>query len=205
MFNIGQLMFSEAIKIKDGVFYNLEGHSARMDRTCRHFFNQPLGFDLSPSMLIDPPSSGLVKCRLIYSKKIQSVEYTVYNFRHIKSLALVRADEICYPFKYVDRQAIQQLSASVGTDDILMVQGGYITDSCFANVVFQGPGGLFTPATCLLPGTKRELLLRQGRIEERLIMVADLEQFEKIYFINAMIDLEDEVYVPLSAVDLNER
>lgn len=196
-----QAVFSEVVKVKDGVFYNLEGHSARMDRTCRHFFKRPLGFELNPAMLPEPPATGLFKCRLVYSETIQTVEYIAYSIRRINSLALIRADEIQYSFKFVDRQALQRLAASVEADDILMVQGEAITDAFSANVVFQGPAGFFTPSTCLLPGTKREMLLRQGRIEERMITVSDLNQFERIYLINAMVDLEDEVTSPLAALD----
>lgn len=198
-----QAVFSEAIKVKDGVFYNLEGHSARMDRTCRHFFKRPLGFELNPALLPEPPEKGLFKCRLVYSETIQSVEYNAYSFRRIDRLALIRADDIQYSFKFVDRQPLQRLAASVEADDILIVQGEAVTDAFSANVVFQGPTGLFTPTTCLLPGTKRESLLRQGRIKERTITVSDLDQFEKIYLINAMVDLEDEVSVPRSALDRN--
>jgi len=201
MINSAQPAFSEVIKVKDGVFYNLEGHAARMDRTLRHFFNRPLSFALSPNALPEPPSPGLFKCRLVYSEELKKVEYAAYSFRRINSLTLVKADEIVYSFKSVDRRAIQRLAASVETDDILMSQGGAITDTSFANVVFQGPAGLFTPASCLLPGTKRELLLRQGRIEKRPITVADLDQFERIYLINAMMDLDDRISIPLSALN----
>lgn len=193
--------FSEVIKVKDGLFYNLKGHAARMSRTCRHFFGRPPDFELSPRALPKPPLSGLIKCRLVYSDQLEDVEYSPYVFKEIKSLTLIRADQVRYPFKSIDRRALQELTASVQTDDVLVVQYGAITDTSFANVVFEGPEGLVTPETCLLPGTKRELLLGQGWIRKRPILVSDLDRFEKIHLINAMMDLEDEVAIPLAALD----
>lgn len=193
--------FSEVIKVKDGLFYNLKGHAARINRTCQYFFGRPPRFALDPLVLPQPPLSGLVKCRLVYSETIEEVEYIPYSFRPIRNMALIRADQVRYPFKSTDRRVIQELAASVQADEILVVQHGAITDASVANVVFQGPEGLFTPDTCLLPGTKRELLLRQGWIIKRPILAADLDRFDKIYLINAMIDLEDDISIPMAALD----
>lgn len=202
---MGAPIFSEVIKIKDGCFYNLEGHTARVARTCQHFFGRPPGFKLTPEALPAPPSAGLVKCRLVYSDVLKEVEYSSYSIRKIGSLALRRVDQLHYPFKFTDRSAIQELTSLTQAEDILVVQHEAITDTSFANVVFKCPEGLFTPSTCLLPGTKRELLLRQGRIRERPIFVSDLGRFEEIYLINAMIDLEDEVSAPVTSLKRHDR
>jgi 4-amino-4-deoxychorismate lyase len=46
-----------------------------------------------------------------------------------------------------------------------------------------------TPASPLLRGTKRQLLLERGVIQEEDITVNNLKQFQKVGFINAMIDI----------------
>lgn len=49
---------------------------------------------------------------------------------------------------------------------MLIVRDGWVTDTSFTNVVFEDAGGgLYTPETCLLEGTRRQSLLDEGRIQ----------------------------------------
>ena len=88
------------------------------------------------------------------------------------------------------------LDQRAGCDDILIVRDGRITDTSFSNVVFEDAGGgLYTPDTCLLKGTRRESLLDAGIIRECPITVDDIRRFRKVLLVNAMIGLEDGVGV----------
>lgn len=117
--------------------------------------------------------------------------------RKIGSLRLVDGGNIDYRYKATDRSALTALlDQRAGCDDILIVRDGKITDTSFSNVVFEDAGGgLYTPDTCLLKGTRRESLLDAGIIRECPITVDDIRRFRKVLLVNAMIGLEDGVGV----------
>jgi 4-amino-4-deoxychorismate lyase len=60
----------------------------------------------------------------------------------------------------------------------------------------------FTPDTPLLNGTKRRQLISQRKIFEKKIALNDLMAFQKIFLVNAMIDLQDEIFVDIENVNL---
>ncbi|MDR2404967.1 MAG: hypothetical protein LBE27_01180, partial [Deltaproteobacteria bacterium] len=49
----------------------------------------------------------------------------------------------------------------------------------------------------LLKGVKRQSLLDKGIISKRRITPDNLGDFQKVFFINAMIDLEDDISVTI--------
>ena len=191
--------FSEVIKVVDGIFSNLPLHAARMAGTAGCF-----GYTAPPLELPPVPEDlrrGLVKCRLVYGRDIEAVEFSRYSFRRINNLALVKGDELDYAHKSIDRRALTDLVAAAEADEVLIVKNGLITDTSFSNVVFEdGRGRLTTPRRPLLAGVKRETLLRRGLIREAEISPADLPGFRAVYLINAMIDLEDRLSPPLPVI-----
>lgn len=192
-------MFSEAIKLKDGVLYNLSYHEMRMRRTTEHFFgiNFPLLIEIPEDKM-----TGLFKCRIVYSNQIHSVEFIPYSFRAIRRLALVKDDSIDYVYKYTDRVALNTLLAKSGCDDIIIIKDGHITDASSSNLVFEDKTGLYTPDSYLLRGTKREYLLDKGVIKERAIKVENIKEYDSIYLINAMVDLEDRIMAPITQLGM---
>lgn len=195
--------FIETIKVKDGVFYNLALHSARLERTAISFFGIAPPLIVSEQMIPEALKTGLVKCRVTYSRQILSIEFEPYTFRRISSITLIDNNIIDYSYKSIDRKSINDLySQKRDADDILIVKNGLITDTSYANVVFENSDGLFTPQSYLLKGTKRQDLLERGVIKELEISKKDMFSFSKLYLINAMIDLEDEVSIPISALKL---
>lgn len=194
--------FIETIKILDGEIYNLPLHQKRME----HTFYSHFDVDIIPRLdevIILPPNlkNGLVKCRVLYSNEILSVDSQEYKFRTINCLKLCVSDDVEYSFKSENRLIFNTLSSGLKEgEEALIVKNGMLSDTTFSNVVLQNDKGFFTPSTPLLQGVKRESLLAKGVIKEREIRVDDLGQYSKIYLINAMIDLEDEVAVNMSNV-----
>lgn len=191
-----QPTFSEVIKIRDGVYYNVPRHFARMNRTCQTFFHR----DIAPRLPPAPDEQGLFKCRILYAEHVLSIEIERYSFRTIDTVALAEAPELRYPYKSVDRRSFSDLLRSYGTDDVVITRHGLITDTTFANLVFEDAHSLHTPDTPLLAGTKRAALLDAGRIMPRKIHRDDLGRYRRCYLINAMIDLEDEICIPLATL-----
>ncbi len=192
-------VFSEAIKLKDGILYNLPYHEMRMRRTTEYFFGMsfPLSIEIPEDKMI-----GLYKCRIVYSDKVHSVEFILYSFRAVRSLALVRDDSIDYGYKYTDRVGLNTLLTKSRCDDIIIIKDGYVTDASSSNLVFEDKTGLYTPGSYLLRGTKREYLLDKGEIQERTIKEEDISKYHSVYLINAMVDLEDGVKVLITQLDI---
>ncbi len=181
----------ETIKIIDGMVCNIGYHNARFNhaRTALCGCSGSAGLE---DIIRVPPEyrKGVVKCKIVYSQDIETVEYARYEKRVIRSLRIVTDDEIDYSSKYYDRSGIDKLLVSRnGCDDIIIVKNGVMTDSSFSNLVFDDGKNLLTPATPLLQGTKRDQLLSEGIIAADEIRPKDLKLFQSVYLVNAMLDL----------------
>jgi 4-amino-4-deoxychorismate lyase len=187
-------LFLESVKVKDGVFYNIPFHEKRIARAFASIGRNP-DFNLR-DVLPKAPSDGLYKMRLAYPfGGVPAPELVRYQIPALRGLKIIEDPSVRYPHKYLDRGAIQSLLQLCPGCDFILSVGGNLTDSSIANLVFENKDGLFTPDTYLLPGTKRDSLLEAGRIREKRITIHNYQGFDKVYFINAMIDLEDDVSV----------
>ncbi|MDR2142205.1 MAG: aminotransferase class IV [Deltaproteobacteria bacterium] len=191
--------FLETIKWLDDRYYNLALHEARLARTCQKRFGRDPGFRLA-EVLPKNPGPGLIKARLVYSRDDFAISCAPYSWPVINNARLVSSD-LYYGEKFLDRSAINDLKAKSLADEIIIVQDGQLTDSSIANLALQDrAGNWFTPEKCLLPGVKRAALLATGRLRARLIRPEDLVNYESLSFINAMIDLEDEIRLPVNQI-----
>ena len=194
--------FIEVLKVKDGAFIDPQPHIERIFRTTHHFFDEPLVVKLTNDLIPDNMLNGLVKCRIVYDEAIHSIDFEKYAMRTIKSLRIIENDLIDYKYKYLNREVINNLMAKRNDcDDILIVINSLITDTSYTNVVFKDFNEkLFTPTSTLLPGTKRKKLLDTGIIREKEIRVNDIKKYKGLYLINAMIDIEDNLFVDIDCI-----
>ena len=197
--------FVETIKIKDGKVMGLPYHQARMERTIHHFFPQVTKETMPSlaSLLALKDDMTLYKARVVYSAQgVESIEYAPYSMREIHSLQVVECDDIDYTYKSCDRTALNNLVATKGNaDEIIIVKNGLVTDTSFTNIaIFDGKNWL-TPKHPLLKGTKRAALLDQGRLQEADITLADLKAAKEVCLFNAMIEFGERV---VSASDIHE-
>jgi 4-amino-4-deoxychorismate lyase len=208
----------ETIRFENGRFANLELHQQRMNASRKVLFNFETAIDLkkelsSRSSVIENTISpgfqianlkeleGLFKCRIIYSKQIEEIEFIPYQLPKIQFLKMVMDDEINYAHKYFNRNHLNKLFSQKGnSDDILIVKNGLITDTSFANILFFNGKQWLTPSGPLLKGTQRQLLLEREQITTAAIRPADLKYFQKARLINAMIRFEDEVDVAIESI-----
>ena len=97
-----------------------------------------------------------------------------------------------YDFKYENRDCINNLMIQKGDcDDILILRNGLISDTSFCNVIFENREGFFTPKRPLLKGVKRELLIKDKVIEELDITMDNIQSYDNIILINAMIEFNE--------------
>lgn len=193
--------FVETIRVYDGQFCHPVYHEWRARATALAVFGCSLDWDLSRWAIPDELRRGLVKCRVVYDTMVREVTFTPYVFRQIASLRLVEGEAIDYAFKSTDRSGLERLLAlRDGCDDVLIVRRGMITDTSFSNVVLEDATGLYTPDTFLLDGTCRRRLIDEGIVQVRPIPVTELSRYDRLYLVNAMIGLGDNVSLPTDAV-----
>lgn len=175
----------ETIRCEDGVVSHLSYHQQRLTSSLQ-CLGSSAHFDLS--RLIDPPSSGLYRCRFVYDATDFHIEYHPYTPRLITSLRLVLDDTIHYPLKYTHRDHLNTLFESRGScDDVLIVKEGTLRDTTIANIALMIDGQWLTPQVPLLRGTTRSRLLDEGFLLPEVLTPDDLHKAQKIAIMNAMV------------------
>jgi len=183
----------ETIKVKNKNLQNIEYHNSRLNRSRKELFGADDFIYLEN--IIKIPSSlsdDVYKCRVIYDKKIEKIEFEPYKPRIIRSLKLVECNDIEYSFKYHDRSMINELFEKRGDcDDILIIKNGRVTDTSVSNIILFNGKQWVTPSHPLLFGTKRQKLLDEGKIISKKIKSEDISKYQGARLINSMLDPED--------------
>lgn len=192
----------ESLKLKDGIFQNLNYHQSRLNRSMDELFPDAKKIDLIKEISVpENCKSGIYKVRILYGPTIDKIEIEPYSFRSIQSLKVVHHQSIDYHLKYTNRQILQELFAKrANCDDVIIVKNGMVTDSFAANLLFFDGEKWFTPDSPLLKGTKRQFLIDNGTISEKEIREEDIRNYRKVGLINAMNDFEEMPVVNLEKV-----
>ncbi|MDR1167186.1 MAG: hypothetical protein LBO66_15200 [Deltaproteobacteria bacterium] len=194
-------VFIEEIKVAGGEYHNLEGHAIRMDHTIRHFFHKPFIQSTLPKLLPEPPADGRQKCVVTYADAVIDIQFEPFTPPTINSLTMVEVKKIDFNFKTKDRGILPRVRERGGSDEAIIVHNSFFTNATTGNLVFQDEAGnLITPLHYIHSGTKREYYLKKKRITTHPIKAERLEYFVKVFLINALIDLEDDVSVPVKNI-----
>jgi 4-amino-4-deoxychorismate lyase len=182
----------ESIQLNNGRFLRLQYHQQRMNHTFTDIFQTANPINIFNYLSnTEHPKIGLHKCRVIYEKEIESVEFIPYQSKAIKSLKIVHDDKIEYEHKFEDRSQINLLFENrEQCDDILIVKNGFITDSSYSNIIFFDGLKWITPNSPLLKGTMRQMLLDAAEIKEQPIAIKDISSFKSFRLINAMLGFD---------------
>jgi 4-amino-4-deoxychorismate lyase len=183
----------ESIRVENFKLQNIEYHNLRLDKSRRQLFKSEDEIRLEKIIQIPSGlSQNIHKCRVVCSSKVESIEFMPYTPRLVKSLKMVKDNQIDYSHKYLNRSEIDALFAQRGEcDDILIIKNGYITDASYANVIFLERGQWLTPATPLLNGTARQRLIKEHKIAEAMIKPENLPNFSGCKLVNAMLNPDD--------------
>jgi 4-amino-4-deoxychorismate lyase len=183
----------ETIRIYNGNAESLQYHQQRMNRSCQAVFGAVPEIDLVRIIRDqDLPGHGTYKMRIVYGRELNQLEILPYNPPSIKKLILVNAPGLVYDHKYSERSGLNSLRFQYSAyEEIIIVQDGLLTDTTFTNIALYDGTAWFTPEKPLLPGTRRQRLLDEGRIITASIKTEDLKKYQKISLINAMLDLGD--------------
>src|SRR5699024_8638866 len=192
----------ETIKIKEGTIHHIEDHQNRMNQSVKKIWGPEAVAPRLKEHILIPENIGFswYKCRILYGLSIDKIEFEPYKLPEINSLELVDHNEISYNLKWADRSELNLISRRSSADDILIVKNGQITDSSYANLLFYKKGKWFTPAYPLLAGTQRARLLHKKEIATAEITRENLHHFERIKWINAMLDMKDGPEWPIGII-----
>jgi len=180
-----QSLLLETIKIEEGVIANLPYHQDRYDQSRQTLFKSTDRLDLA--FIIQPPKTGLYRCRILYGEKVHSIEYIPYVPKEINSLKIVPS-KIDYALKYANRDALNTLlESNKEVDEVIIEKKGYLTDITIANIAFYDGEQWFTPENPLLKGTMRAKLIDEGFLQTREIRKEDLDHYTQVALINAML------------------
>lgn len=189
-------LFFESIKLFNGEIYNIEYHNKRLNDTIHSIFKQKSNLDLRDFILTD--DVNLLKCKVVYSNKIENIQYSCYEKKNINSLKIVKDDGVDYSFKFFNRENIQYLYMQKGNyDDIIIVKNGFVTDTSIANIALLINDKWITPKVPLLKGTTRQRYIDNKFLIEDDVSIDMLKGAKKIALMNAMIDfyILDEVKI----------
>ena len=184
----------ETIKVINKKLTNVSFHNERMNRSRFELFGSKNELNLDE--LVEIPNDitrDVYKCKVIYSDTIKDFEFRKYTPRIIENLKIAYCDEIDYSYKYLDRKVFNELlikNDCQENEDILIMKNGRVADTSFSNITMFDGKEWHTPKYPLLKGTKRAKLIYDKRIIEQDILLGDLEYYEKIILINAMLEFD---------------
>ncbi len=184
----------ETIKVVNKKLLNVSFHNERMNRSRYEIFGSKNELNLGE--LVEIPTditNDVYKCKVIYSDTIKDIEFRKYTTRTIEQLKIIYEDTIDYSYKYLDRSIFDKLlqeNKCKENEDILIIKNGRIADTSYSNIVLFDGSEWHTPKFPLLKGTKRAKLLYDKRIIEKDIMIYELEHYEQIMLINAMLEFD---------------
>ena len=180
--------FLETIKALDGEVYNISYHQKRYESVLRS-----LGSSNYKDLIeyIHPPSTGLYRCRLVYTIDTIEVSYHPYTKKEVHSLKILHDDNIVYSKKSTNRKDIDTLyEKKENCDDILIVKNALVSDTSIANIALYKEGIWYTPALVLLEGTTRQRYIDKGVLIPKDIDVDTLKEYTKVALLNVMIDFD---------------
>lgn len=198
-------MLIETIRVTDGRYCNAPLHLQRMERSVRELFGCSSPLTELPPVPARYYSAGEVKCRILYGKEIERLEFDIYRPRNVKTLRLVEGGDIDYHLKYANRSRLDALRALRGDcDDIVILRDGIVTDTSYSNLLFLSDKGIFTPSLPLLCGTMRQSLIESGAVKTLTItgeeLLSGAYDIHSVLMINAMLPPGAVPAIPVEAI-----
>ena len=183
--------FLETIKIFDGEVFHMDYHQKRYESVLKDFSIVEIK-DLKS--FINPPKSGLYRCRLTYdlssSNQNIKVQYIKYKKKDVKTLKIIN-NNIEYKYKSTCRDELDKLyKLRDNCDDIIIIKDSLVRDTSIANIAFYTGSEWITPKNPLLKGTTRQRFIDESKLIEVDINEQDIRKFKKVALLNAMIGFD---------------
>jgi len=187
----GDYQLLETIRITDGIWLYGEAHLARMEQSAK-----ALGFPFQrPSMTHPRQSDGILRLLLardgtfttelhpdkgIHSTRVAIAPHGVASFE-----PLLRHKTTYRPWY---AQSLEKIRTGELFDELFINEKGELTEGSRSNLFAQLNGVLYTPplACGLLNGILRQKLLDEGKCQERILRLEDLQKAERLFCGNSV-------------------
>ena len=182
----------ESIRIENKKPHLLEYHNRRFNEACKLLFNLEEKFDLSNYIRLPADiTANRYKYRILFDGQKFTTEIHPYTQKRIKTLNIVRMDDIEYPFKTTNRDKLDAaFSMRKDCDDIIIIKNQLVTDAYFSNILLFNGNEWVTPASPLLKGTQRAFLIDRNQVVEKDVSEEEIHKYIHIKLVNAMIPFE---------------
>ncbi len=186
----------ESILLTDGDLYLLDEHLNRLQASA-NYFHFPLDRDKVKTVLAGYANNypkGDFKMRLLLAKsgqlsiELQPIQETAgQKIVQLANKPISKKNLFLY-HKTTHREIYSQFQQQDVFDMLLWNEDEEITEFTNGNVILEIDGTLYTPPTQsgLLAGTYREKLLKEGKIQEKILTLSDLNNSSQILFINSV-------------------
>ena len=189
----------ETLKLENGSYWLLSEHLCRLQRSAAHFgypFNLAEVEQTLRQAIEDHPL-GAWRVRLLLDAQGQAstecfaLDTNAPNMIRVElaQQAIHSGDEFLY-HKTTQRSLYAPFQPTTPDvfDTLLWNEQNELTEFTKGNLVVQFNGQCYTPPVhCgLLAGCLRAQLLREGKLQERILYKSDLTQAQKIWFINSV-------------------
>jgi 4-amino-4-deoxychorismate lyase len=182
----------ESIRLDPTGPTHLKQHLLRMQNTAQSLWQCQLDFPLLAQQIHEHCTDQLQKCRVLYNANEYHIECSAYQPKIIQQMKVAYDDVIDYHYKWTDRYCLtQHLKGLRPYTEVLICKQGLLSDTSYSNIALWNGEEWHTPAAPLFHGIKRKLLIEQGMILEKEINVQEIESYNKVALINAMLDLGD--------------
>ncbi|SOC39820.1 aminodeoxychorismate synthase component I [Ureibacillus acetophenoni] len=196
--DVPEFQLLESILLQDGEFFLLDEHLRRLSNSAKYF-----GFSLNIedaraalSEIVQKHKDGEYKIRLLLDKS-GTLTTEAQQLKTMKApMTVTLADkpinkENLYLYhKTTHRKMYEDYQNKFKDyfDVLLWNENEELTEFTNGNIVLEIDGSLWTPPIeCgLLSGTYREVLIKEGRVSEKTLTLADLEKCTNIWFINSV-------------------
>ncbi len=188
----------ESIKLEDGVFWLLDRHCERLERSAEHF-GFPFDIAAIETALGETGArhpAGEYAVRLLLSRKgtirteTRPLPATPPDPVVALAAAPVSSEDEFLRYKTTHRAVYETLSPQNPDifETLLYNERDEITEFTRGNVALELDGRLVTPAESsgLLPGTLRAGLLAQGELIEHVVKLEDLHRATGLWFLNSL-------------------
>ncbi|MEH7226236.1 aminodeoxychorismate synthase component I [Bacillus sp. JJ1566] len=189
----------ESLLLEEGLHFLVEEHMHRLKQTSQYFGFPFVRIEIEASLtkFAHQHPEGLFKVRLLLAKTGDIIVEGGPAEQLKAPLKMVLADKFIdnnNPFLYhktTNRgiyQEFQFTKPPEAFDVLLWNEAEEITEFTNGNVVVEIDGHFWTPPVTsgLLAGTFRANLLKQGKIHEKVLTIADLKRSKKVWFINSI-------------------
>ncbi len=198
----GEALF-ETLLVENGEPVHLDLHLERAYTSCQYLFDQAFDMDEAVDAITEYSSYFELKQRMkiFFHQQFSDIDFFAFcqELPHLSSkiwqaqleLRTVSSFSFLKTVNYLDNLRTHERFAHKNQLAVWYTEEGEILEAPTANLVFGNEIGFYTPDNPnILRGVTRQILIDRGLIEEKKILVEDLDQYPFCFLCNSVRGLE---------------